>query len=223
MSNHIKIYILEDEIITQELLKETLESFQYKVCGTATDAVTALKEIELLKPDIAILDIRVEGDKTGIWLGNQIEIPFIYLTAFNDINTIKKAIVTQPVSYLVKPFNDKDLFIAVELAISKIENTKHIVVKDRGQSVKVFVEDILYAKKEDKYISIHLKDSKRLIRSSINEFLETVDCDSFLQVHRSYVVNKKHIAGFDSKEIHINNQLIPISRSLLKEVLEEIS
>ncbi|WP_158841001.1 LytR/AlgR family response regulator transcription factor [Polaribacter sp. L3A8] len=223
MSNNLKIYILEDEIITQELLKETLGTFKYRVCGSATNAETALKEIALLKPDIAILDIRVEGVKTGIWLGNQIEIPFIYLTAFNDMDTIKKAIITKPVSYLVKPFNDKDLFIAVELAISKINNAKQITIKDRGDNVKILVKDILYAKKEDKYVSIYLKDSTKLIRSSIKEFIETVDCDSFIQVHRSYVVNKKHIVRFNGKEIEINKQLIPISRSIVKEVMAQIS
>jgi len=118
--NKKKIYILEDEIITQRVLKQTLEDLNYDVCGAATNAETALQDIALLKPDIAILDIRVKGKRTGVWLGNQLEIPFIYLTAFSDLETIKEAINTKPISYLRKPFNNKDLYIAVELALSKI-------------------------------------------------------------------------------------------------------
>ncbi|PRX52364.1 LytR/AlgR family response regulator transcription factor [Salegentibacter salegens] len=221
--NSIKIYILEDEIITQELLKQTLEDLDFTICGMATNAETALAEIALLKPDIAILDIRVEGSKTGVWLGNQLDIPLIYLTAFNDEETIKKAIATKPTSYLVKPFNNKDLYIAVELAVSKIKKKAQIIVKDKDKKIILLEEQILFAKKEDQYLILYLKDSEKLIRSSIKEFLEQMNSSSFLQVHRSYVINKNCVTAFNSKEITINNSSIPISKTFAKEILEEIS
>ncbi len=219
----IKIYILEDEIITQELLKQTLEDLDFTICGMATDAETALAEIDFLEPDIAILDIRVEGLQTGVWLGNQLDIPLIYLTAFNDVETIKKAIATKPTSYLVKPFNTKDLYIAVELAVSKIKNKAQIIVKDKDKKVILLEEQILFAKKEDQYLILYLKDSKKLLRSSIKDFLEEMNSSSFLQVHRSYVINKNFITAFNTKEIIINNSSIPISKTYAKEILEEIS
>jgi len=66
----LRVYVLEDEIITQEVLKQSLESLNCIVVGMQANAEKALKEIHKLSPDLAILDIRVEGDKTGIWLGN---------------------------------------------------------------------------------------------------------------------------------------------------------
>ncbi|WP_037319067.1 response regulator transcription factor [Salegentibacter sp. Hel_I_6] len=219
----IKIYILEDEIITQELLKQTLEDLDFKICGMATNAETALIEIHQLKPDIAILDIRVEGLKTGVWLGNQLDIPIIYLTAFNDEETIKKAIATKPTSYLVKPFNNKDLYIAVELAVSKINNKAQIIVRDKNRKIILSEEQILFAKKEDQYLILHLKDSEKLIRSSIKDFLEQMNSSSFIQVHRSFVINKNCVTAFNTKEIIINNSSIPISKTYAKEILEEIS
>lgn len=219
----INIYILEDEIITQELLKQTLEDLNFTVCGMATDAETALAEIGILKPDVAILDIRVEGLLTGVWLGNQLDIPFIYLTAFNDMETIKEAIATKPAGYLIKPFNTKDLYIAVELAISKINKKAQIIVKDKDKKVILLEDQILFAKKEDHYLILHLKDSEKLIRSSIKEFLDQMDSSSFLQVHRSYVINKNCIDAFNTKEMTINGSTIPISKTYAKEILEEIS
>lgn len=221
--NSIKIYILEDEIITQELLKITLEDLQFKVCGMATDAITALEEIEQLQPDIAILDIKVEGEKTGIWLGNQLQIPFIYLTAFNDVQTIKKAITTTPTSYLVKPFNNNDLYIAVELALNKIKDTPRIIIKEKDKNILILEEDILFAKKEDQYLMLYSRDSKKLIRSTIKDFLEQLTSDSFLQVHRSFVINKNHISAFNVKEILILNDSIPVSKKYSKKVLEVIA
>ena len=200
-----------------------MEQLHYSICGMATNAETALEEIALLEPDIAILDIRVEGIQTGLWLGSQLNIPIIYLTAFNDAETIKNAITTNPVSYLVKPFNTNELFIAVELAVSKIKKEARIIVKDRDKNIFVSVDDILFAKKEDQYLMLYLKDSGKLMRGTITDFLEKVDSTSFLQVHRSYVVNKNHITAFNNKEITIKNEVIPISKNFAKEVLTKIS
>ncbi|WP_194852316.1 LytR/AlgR family response regulator transcription factor [Nonlabens antarcticus] len=219
----IKIYILEDEIITQELLKETLEKLQFTVCGMSTNAETALREIAVLQPHIAILDIKVEGSQTGVWLGNQLDIPIIYLTAFNDKKTIKDAISTKPSSYLVKPFIESDLYIAVELAMDRIKNSSQIIVKERDKNIIVSGQDILFAKKEDQYLSLHLTDSKKLIRSSIQQFLDKINSSSFIQVHRSYVVNKNHVTAFTNKEVTIEEYAIPISKTFAKDILDDQS
>jgi DNA-binding LytR/AlgR family response regulator len=219
----IRIYILEDEIITQELLKQTLEDLNYSICGMSTDATTALKEIEELRPDLALLDIKVDGKETGIWLGNQLDIPIIYLTAYNDNKTIKNAVDTNPMGYLVKPFNAKDLYIAVELAVSKLKSKPQILVKEKDKNILIYEKDILFAKKEDQYLVLYLKNSEKLIRCNMKDFLEMLSSKSFLQVHRSYVVNKDYMTAFSSKEITVSDTIIPISKSYVKNVMIEIA
>ncbi|MFD2566725.1 LytR/AlgR family response regulator transcription factor [Pseudotenacibaculum haliotis] len=213
----LRVYILEDEIITQEVLKQTLESLNCNVCGMQANAEKALEEINLLAPDLVFLDIRVDGDKTGIWLGNQLDIPIIYLTAFSDQKNIKEAVQTDPISYLQKPFQEKDLMIALELAKSKLNGNKELLVRDKSLTVKVKVNNILYAKKEDHYLVLHLGSEKKMIRSTVQEFLDNVT-DDFLQVHRSYIINKNFVSGFSNKVVKIRDTEIPISLSYLKEV-----
>ncbi|NEV94999.1 response regulator transcription factor [Psychroflexus sp. YR1-1] len=217
------VYILEDEIVTQELLKEAVQKLKFNVCGMSSDAETAFKEIKVLQPDIAILDIKVKGAKTGIWLGDQLKIPVIYLTAFSDTTTIKKAISTKAAGYIVKPFKANDLFIALELAVDKIGSVPQVIVKDRNKKIVIQGKDILYAKKEDQYLILYLKDSQKIVRSSITDFLGKINSDSFIQVHRSYVVNLDHLTGFYAKEIIIDNISIPISKSFSKEVKKRIA
>ncbi len=219
----IRIYILEDEIITQELLKQTLEDLNYDICGMSTDATTALKEIEELRPNLALLDIKVDGKETGIWLGNQLDIPIIYLTAYNDNKTIKNAVDTNPMGYLVKPFNAQDLYIAVELAVSKLKSKPQILVKEKDKNILIYEKDILFAKKEDQYLVLYLKNSEKLIRCNMKDFLEMLSSKSFLQVHRSYVVNKDYMTAFSSKEITVSDTIIPISKSYVKNVMIEIA
>lgn len=221
--NKIKIYILEDEIITQELLKETLEELNYTVCGMASNAVLALKEITVFKPDIVLLDIKVDGSESGIWLGNKLDIPIIYLTAFNDHDTIKRAVITKPCSYLVKPFNTSELYIAIQLAIDKIKNTKQIIVKERDKNIIIPAKDILYAKKEDQYLKLYLLQSEKLIRASVKEFLEQVGSQEFLQVHRSFLVNTSYIQAFNNKEVSIQNYKIPVSKKYSKNLTDTLS
>ncbi len=213
----LQVYILEDEIITQEVLKQTLESLNCIVCGMQSNAEKALEEIRLLTPDIVILDIRVEGEKTGIWLGNQLNIPIIYLTAFSDRKNIKDAAQTNPVSYVQKPFKEKDLLIALELAKSKLIGNKELIIKDRTLTIKIKVNNILYAKKEDHYIALYQSHGKKLIRATVQEFLDMVT-DDFIQVHRSYIINKNFVSGFSNKLVKIQDIEIPISLSYLKTV-----
>mgnify|MGYP005991804777 CR=1 FL=1 len=217
----LQVYILEDEIITQEVLKQTLESLDYNVCGMQTNAEKALEEIKQLAPDIVLLDIRVKGEKTGIWLGNQLDIPIIYLTAFSDQKNIKEAALTTPVSYIQKPFNEKDLFIALELAKNKLNENKELIIRNKNLKVIVKIKDILYAKKEDQYLSVHLNDKKHLMRITTKSFLDMVTND-FIQVHRSYIINKNFVSGFSNKLIKINDIEIPISLSYLKNVQKEL-
>ncbi len=217
----LRVYVLEDEIITQEVLKQSLESLNCIVVGMQTNAEKALKEIHKLSPDLAILDIRVEGDKTGIWLGNQIETPVIYLTAFSDDKNIKEAINTNPIAYIQKPFQDKDLFIALELVKAKLSIKRKIVVKEKNLSVKIDIENILYAKKEDHYLILHTHSGKKIMRATVQEFLNQVT-DDFLQVHRSYIVNKNFIAAFSTKIIKIADVEIPVSSSFVHTVKKEL-
>ena len=217
----LRVYILEDEIITQEVLKQTLESLNCNVCGMQSNAEKALEEIKVLRPDLVFLDIRVDGDKTGIWLGNQLDVPIIYLTAFSDQKNIRDAVQTHPISYLQKPFQEKDLMIALELAKSKLEETKELLIKDKNFMVKVKVNTILYAKKEDHYLVLFLDNEKKLIRSTVQEFLDNVT-DDFLQVHRSYIINKNFVSGFSNKIVKIRDTEIPISLSYLPRVKSEL-
>jgi DNA-binding LytR/AlgR family response regulator len=217
----VRIYILEDEMITQEVIKQTLESMNCIVCGMQSNAEKALDEIQSLKPDIVFLDIRVDGDKTGIWLGNQLKMPIVYLTAFSDQKNIRDAVQTNPVSYVQKPFKEKDILIALELAKSKLAETKELLIKDKSLTVRLNVNHILYAKKEDHYLILHTHNGNKMIRSTVQEFLEKVT-DDFMQVHRSYIINKNFVSGISNKVVMIRGDEIPISLSYLKSAKKEL-
>jgi len=239
----IRIYILEDEVVTQAVLRECLEEYGYTVCGMATSAQRALEQIKTLQPDLAILDINVKGEETGIWLGNQLSIPFIYLTAYNDQNTIKSALQTHPHSYLIKPFENIQVFTAVELALAnastlskeqtledpkaetetaeefKKENGPYLklngqlVIKEGYKYFKIDPKDIQYLMADGKYLELHLPDKRYVFRSSLIRFLENFSELNFLRVHKAYAINKARITSYDANNIWFGETVVPLSRS----------
>ena len=116
----LKILIVEDEAIIAEDIATTLKSNDYEVLGKAFSVQQALDMIYTRHPDLILLDISLKSDMDGIDIATIIrdkyKLPFIFITAFSDSITLERAKYTMPYGYIVKPFKDKDLLAAIEMA-----------------------------------------------------------------------------------------------------------
>jgi len=116
-----RILIVEDDPLIAEDIAESLKEIGYEIAGIAYDSTEALELIGGLNPDIAILDINLDSEKDGIEIAGHIKehhsFPFIFLTSYADKNTIERAKHTRPMGYIVKPFDERDLFTALEIAL----------------------------------------------------------------------------------------------------------
>ncbi|MDR4505993.1 MAG: response regulator [Candidatus Scalindua sp.] len=123
-----KIMIVEDEWITAEDIKMSLQSLGYSVTSISSSGDAAIKNAEKDKPDLVLMDIVLQGEMDGIETANQIRsrfhIPIIYLTAYADDEVLERAKLTEPSGYIVKPFLNEDLKIAIELALYKHKTEK---------------------------------------------------------------------------------------------------
>jgi two-component system, response regulator PdtaR len=118
-----RIMIVEDEKITAMDMQRTLSKMGYTVCGTASSGGEAIEQAGSLLPDVILMDITLQGDMDGVEAADRIktqfEIPVIYLTAHADNGTVNRAKESEPYSYLLKPFRERELNIAIELALYK--------------------------------------------------------------------------------------------------------
>ncbi len=121
-----KVLIVEDEAIVAVDLKNTILKLDTFVTDIVSNHDDALQSIDTNEPDIILMDINLDNDIDGIDVVKSIHtnkyIPVIYLTAHDDIQTINRAIETQPVGYLVKPFNRADLKTTLLLGLYKSQN-----------------------------------------------------------------------------------------------------
>ena len=119
------ILILEDEVIIAKSIKSYIEKFGYAVTGIARNGQDAISLANEKSPDLAILDVVIDGEIDGIDTAKELiklNIPFMYLTAYGDAKTRQRAKETNPLGYIIKPFNGKVISETLKDAFDKITN-----------------------------------------------------------------------------------------------------
>ena len=133
-----KILIAEDENIIAKDIEKTLVKLGYAVVGSVRSGEKLLEQYPLLKPDLILMDINLEGELSGIDVSKEInrsgEVPVIYLTALADNNTLQEAKYTEPSGYLVKPFDEDMLRTSIEMGLYKFEIGRRL--RDRTRELE---------------------------------------------------------------------------------------
>ena len=228
---HFKVLIVEDEILIADNLKRFLTKKGHKVVGIAISYEEAVQLYKEQDPDIVLLDIQLNGAKSGIDMANFImqqptPKPFIFLTAQMDLKNIDKAKKTFPAGYLSKPVQKDSLFASLEIAMNQHTSKKArttIPLYDGTKNHLVPINNILYLKSEHVYVKVYLHNQNYVMqRRSLKELLAHLPKDQFVQTHRSFVINTKRISHWDIDRIYINDKTIPISRSRRKETFASL-
>jgi hypothetical protein len=130
MMEKASIFIVEDEKIVANDIKETLISLGYTVVGTAKSGETVLQKVSETNPDIILMDIHLAGKMDGIETAEELhkisDIPVIYLTAFSDEALLDRAKITEPYGYLIKPYSERELISVIEMARYKYAADKKL-------------------------------------------------------------------------------------------------
>ncbi len=238
MNSEIKIGIVEDELLIAEKIKRILENMGYHTCEPAGKYNEALEMIKSEKPDLLLLDINLNDKKDGIDLAEKInelyQVPFIFLTANSDSNTVERAKKVKPHAFLVKPFNKEELFASIEIAFNNYANAKKtqtvtsiisnagkdfIFIRDSHRFIKILFNEIVSIESQENYVVIHTKDKKSsMIRSTFSNFLAQLPENNFIRSHRSFAVQISLIENVEPTEITAAGQKIPLSSSYREEL-----
>ena len=136
MSQTCRIMLVEDESIIAMDVAQRLQALGYQVAAHVTSGADAIRIAAETKLDLILMDIQIRGSMDGIEAAEQIraaqDVPIIYLTAFADDNTLKRARLTEAFGYLLKPFEERELVIAIEMALYKHSMEKNYVRARNG-------------------------------------------------------------------------------------------
>ena len=119
----MKIFVVEDDPFAIKNLEYQFKSLDIEFAGFASEGENAVKLIQEIQPDLVLVDIQLEGELDGIettrLIQNEFDLPVIYLTVSTDEETIARAKETDPYGYILKPFNNSELSITIEMALYK--------------------------------------------------------------------------------------------------------
>jgi signal transduction histidine kinase len=185
-----KILIIEDETITAHHLRRVLIRLGYEVAGVAANGASALDLIEQTSPDLLLADIGLEGEMDGIEVATRArevwKTPTVFLTAYSDPETMRRARITEPYGYLVKPFAEEELNATIEIALQQ----KNIAA-DRELQVKVTAQILGQTRDELREVTFRLfsaqeQEGERIARDLHDDISQRValvqmDIESILQ------------------------------------------
>tara|TARA_R110002049_G_scaffold78561_1_gene199860 strand:- start:2275 stop:2964 length:690 start_codon:yes stop_codon:yes gene_type:complete len=227
-----------------------LEEIGYEIVDNVIVYEQAVEVLKNKEVDLVLIDIILASDKTGIDLGKHIRenynIPFIFVTSNSDRATVENAKTVKPNGYLVKPFEQQDLYTSIEIALSNFTSVKNngasenqeeeddklmsnkvlkdsIFVKKQHLYYRIQFGDIQFIKADNVYLEVNTVDKKFLVRSPLKDYLEKLPQQKFYRAHKSYIVNVDHIDAINSKDILINNTLIPISKEFKEFIISAMN
>jgi DNA-binding LytR/AlgR family response regulator len=238
----LKIGIIEDELLVARSIFVMLQRIGYSPIKPVRNYDDALAMIRTESPDLLLIDIMLDSSRDGIELAAEVNkefgIPFIFLTANSDEATVNRAKEVKPAAYLIKPFHEKDLYSAVEIAfnnynlqkkhnatstLAKSKFTGSIFIKEGEVFQRVELADIVYLESDHVYLNLYTADKKYLIRSKLEDFLTDYSTGNFVRVHRSYAINVNHLETINELSVKAGGKEIPLSKNYRKELLEQIN
>ncbi len=185
----IRILIVEDDAIIAEDIKEMLSNVNYSTVGIAYNKRDAIQLIATKKPDLVLLDINLSGYYEGFEIADYInshsKLPFIYLTSYSSPEILNKAKHTTPMGYIVKPFNEHELYSTIEISMfnfSKFHipidlnktNLNKLIITELTQKEFEVLKDLYEGKNNQQLADKHFV-SVNTIKTHIKNIFEKLD------------------------------------------------
>ncbi len=211
----MNVLIVDDEQLARQRLRKLLaETDGYQIIGEAETGEDALRKTQAAQPDVVLMDIRMPG-MDGIEAAsyiNRLNKPpaIIFTTAYSE--HALQAFETHAIDYLLKPIKKSRLEAALDAAkrmnkaqLSKLRDDEtagarqKICVKSRGLLELIPVEDIIYFKADQKYVTLRTAEQEYLIEESLKTLEQEFDFE-FIRIHRNALVSQKMLHGLSKNQ-----------------------
>jgi diguanylate cyclase (GGDEF)-like protein len=197
MMHTASILIVEDQAVIASDLEEGLIRCGYSVCGIAASGEEALDLARQHRPDLTLMDIRLQGDMDGIQaaeiLRKELDMPVIFLSAHADGTTLKRARIVAPYAFLVKPFDERELQLNIEVALYKHEGERQLAavhqeirdlnehleqsVRERTAKLEATLSMLLKAQRDAHYDDLTGLMNRSLFHQMLNQRLISCERD----------------------------------------------
>ncbi len=201
------ILIVEDEAIVAADLARKLDRLGYQIAGIAAIGDQAIEMAGRLRPDLVLMDIQLNGQSDGITaaeaIRNQFDLPVVYLTALSDAETLARAKLTGPFGYILKPLDERDLAIQIEMALYKQESDRQLREGDRRtKEILESITDAFYALDADWHLTYVNRKTQELWGRPLEELVGTGLWSLFPNYERTDIYREHMRAMQTRKPVH---------------------
>jgi DNA-binding LytR/AlgR family response regulator len=228
----LKAIVIDDEPLAHEVIKGLTEKASFvEIAGYFTDSLQAMAFLQTNKADLLFLDIKMP-DISGIELLRSIPNPpmVIFTTGYSEHAV--EGFELDAIDYLLKPFSLTRFLKACNKAYEHYRSKKnnsnagtdlsYVFIKSGYEQVRVELNDLLYAEASGNYVVFVLEKQRLASRLTMSEAAALLPVTSFIRVHRSYIVSKKHIQKVDKKTVWVQQTEIPIGPAYAS-IIEKIT
>jgi PAS domain S-box-containing protein len=219
----VKVLVVEDEWITAQDIKRSLEKLDYAVPATIVTGEEAIQKAIELQPDLVLMDIVLPGEIDGIEAAKQIHLccncPVVFLTAYSDAETLQRANATQPYGYLIKPFEDRELNSTIQIALSRHKAT--VELRSQLAAIVESSEDAIIGKTLDGIIANWNAGAEKIFGYCAEEaigrsiaILLPPNCADEMPKILEKIGRGEKIEPYETVRMRKNGQLIDISLSI---------
>jgi len=214
LGQSLRIVVADDEQPARSRIRDLLEdcaaSLALEVVAEAANGCALVEVLQHTQADVVLLDIRMpemDGIEAAQHIQKLANAPSVIFTTAYDAYAVK-AFELHAVDYLVKPIRLRRLYDALvrvrsitPLSLDVLqrlapEPRRHLSVQERGRLLLVPVDRVLFMRAELKYVTIRTAEREYLLEESLTR-LEQEFRESFVRVHRSYLVSRDHIESFE--------------------------
>lgn len=238
----LRIMIVEDEPIIADEIAATIEDLGYTVAAKVIHSKDVSSVFKTCEADVILMDINLGKGSDGIQLATEIKqqknVPLIFLTSYSDKTTIDRAKQVNPDGYIVKPFNEKDLQVAIEIAFGRFEQqqktileekpetfliNKHLFIRNKNKLVKLNPEEVIYAEAQSNYTLLKTEKEKFMLSTTLGIIEEKLQPFGFFRLHRSYLANIARIDAIEEDHVLIGGENIPVSKKQKQDLMNLIT
>lgn len=216
--------IIDDEELARTLLNTYVDKVDYLQLKASfenpLEALTFLKEnsvdlifLDIQMPQLKGTDFAELVQKTGVQI--------IFTTAYSEYAL--QGFELSALDYLLKPITFKRFLSAVEkLPKTLTMDSDKITIKSGYDLHKIAFAEILYIESDSEYVNYHLTNGKKIMAYQSLSKLAAMLPDTFMQVHRSYVINKEKVTGLKGRDVLLTDRIVPVSDRYFEQVKNKL-
>lgn len=224
--NKFNVLIVDDEPIQRRIMREfCVQSRFFSVIDEAKDGIEAIEKLSSAQFDLVLLDINMpllSGLSLARTLKHNTKVIFVTAYAEHAVEAFELSVI----DYLLKPVAFEHFMQAIQKLLPEekvipqpTDTTSFVTLKQGKKTLKVNTADILYCEAKGNNTFIYLNDETHLdVYMPLSKLQEDLPQNTFVRVHRSFIINKEKVKAVENNLLHIGNAKVPVGANFRDEV-----